>query len=253
MIVSGKKISVTNDISSNKEKTLAAITQAADVNADILLTPEGCLSGYTHQFDQKELVPALKEVLNAAKECRVGLALGTCYYEHDGKCYNQIRFYDRSSQYLGFHSKILKCGSLEDTPTGEITAFASSPLRIFDWGSKKVGGMICNDLWANPECTPMPDVHISQQLSNLGAKIIFHAVNGDRDQSAWSEVQRNYHEANLRMRARAGKLWIVTVDNSHPVSVPSAAPSGVLDPSGSWVCKAENTGEQFFSYEIQSQ
>jgi len=80
MIVSGKKISVSNDITVNKEKVISAIQQAGVEKADILLTPEGCLSGYTHQFNQKDLTPALNEVLQEAKNNSVGLALGTCYY-----------------------------------------------------------------------------------------------------------------------------------------------------------------------------
>jgi len=95
----------------------------------------------------------------------------------------------------------------------------------------------------------MPDTHISQQLSKLGASIIFHAVNGGRNNTEWSDVVRNYHETNLRMRAQAGKLWIVTVDNSHPIDTPSAAPSGVINPDGNWVFKTSDTGEDFFKHE----
>ena len=122
MIVSGKKISVSDDITINKGKVISAIHQAKAEKADILLTPEGCLSGYTHRFDQKELTPALKEVLCEAKSNCLGLALGTCFYEDDGKCYNQIRFYDQRGSYLGFHSKVLKCGSLEDNTESEVNS-----------------------------------------------------------------------------------------------------------------------------------
>ena len=43
-------------------------------------------------------------------------------------------------------------------------------------------------MWANPECTLMPDVHVSQQFSQKGAKILFHAVNGGRSGNEWSKV-----------------------------------------------------------------
>ena len=109
-----------------------------------------------------------------------------------------------------------------------------------------MGGLICNDLWANPQCTPMPDPHLSQQLAQMGAQIVYHAVNGGRDGSEWSEVAWRYHEANLRMRARAGRLWVVTVDNCHPAHLPCSAPSGVIDPNGSWACQTAPQGEQFF-------
>ena len=48
------------------------------------------------------------------------------------------------------------------------------------------------------------------------------------------------------MRARAGKLWIVTVDNCFPPDLPCSSPSGVIDPEGNWAVKAEAQGEQFF-------
>jgi len=38
----------------------------------------------------------------------------------------------------------------------------------------------------------------------------------------------------------------VTVDNCRPVELRCSAPSGVIDPSGDFVCRAESKGEQFF-------
>src|SRR5262249_47453169 len=106
------------------------------------------------------------------------------------------------------------------------------------------------DLWANPECTPMPDLHLTQQLSKMGAKVILHAVNGGRWTGEYMEVVRKFHECNLRMRAKAGNLWIVTVDNSHPANLPCSAASGVIDPSGNWAYKAPNQGEQLFAHTL---
>lgn len=47
------------------------------------------------------------EVTPAAAGKNLGLALGTCYFEGDGRCYNQVRFYTGDGAYLGFHSKTL--------------------------------------------------------------------------------------------------------------------------------------------------
>ena len=79
----------------------------------------------------------------------------------------------------------------------------------------------------------MPDPHLLQQLSRMGAKVVFHAVNGGRDGGETSRVAWWYHESNLRLRAMAGKLWIVTVDSCEPVTLPCSAPSGVINPRGS--------------------
>ena len=250
--VSGAQIPVTKDIKSNLMAIEHAIDYAISEKADILLTPEGSLSGYTHKFDLQAAYEALDYVTQKAQKANLGLALGTCFVEEDQKCYNQIRFYKQDGEYLGFHSKTLTCGSLTNPPKGEINHYAISPLKIFDYNGIRIGGLICNDLWANPGCTPGPDTHLTQQLSNMGAQIICHAVNGGRSSSEWSDVAWQYHESNLRMRARAGGLWIVTVDNCHPIEIRCSSPSGVINPQGEWVCKTESKGEQFFSHTIKN-
>ena len=142
--VAGAQIPVGTDIKANTANLLRAIDIAVGKGADILLTPEGSLSGYTHEFD------------TAAAGKNLGLALGTCYFEGDGRCYNQVRFYTRDGAYLGFHSKTLTCGRLTDPPRGEIERYVVAPLRVYNWPDVRLGGLICNDLWANPGCTPHP-------------------------------------------------------------------------------------------------
>jgi predicted amidohydrolase len=250
--VAGYQMAVTENISTNFEKLIAAVDEAAEQGAEILLTPEGSLSGYTHQFDIFAVEQSLDWLAHHAREKRLGLALGTCFVEADGKCYNQVRFYRPDGAYLSFHSKILRCGSLEEPPVGEINHYAARDLRTFSWREDlTIGGLICNDLWANPECTPMPDPHLTQQLSRMGARLIFHAVNGGRNGSEWSRLAWSYHESNLRMRARAAATWIITVDSAAPEHLPCSAPSGVIDPRGEWVCRTAAVGEDLFVYRIK--
>jgi len=246
--VAGAQMPVTLDIEANVSCLLRAVEFTAREGAHVLLTPEGSLSGYTHELDSERVADGLATVTSRAAALGIGLALGTCFVEPaDGLCYNQIRFYSRDGQYLGFHSKTLTCGSLTDPPGGEIDHFAVQPLRLFGLDGHIVGGLICNDLWANPGCTPQPDPHLTQQLSRLGARVIFHAVNGGRDGSEWSRVAAwQYHESNLRLRAQAAGAWIVTVDSSHPVELLCSAPSGILDPSGNWHVKAPPQGDCCF-------
>lgn len=248
--VSGAQVPVVEDIDANVKTIERAIEYAVSEESDILLTPEGSLSGYTHKFDVSSVKEALEYITEKARIAKLGLALGTCFVESDGKCYNQIRFYTPDGKYLGFHSKILTCGSMDDPPQGEINYYSVQPLRTYDFSGIRVGGLICNDLWANPCCTPIPDPHLTQQLSKMGAKIIFHSVNGGRNGGEWSDVAWHYHESNLRMRANAGKIWIVTVDNCYPMELRCSAPSGVINPQGNWVCRTEPKGEQFFSYTL---
>jgi predicted amidohydrolase len=249
--IAGAQLSVTADVAANLAAICRAIDWATAQEAKILLTPEGSLSGYTHAFDPQAVAEALEVVTARARNARIALALGTCFVEaDDGFCYNQVRFYAADGAFLGFHNKTLTCGTLTDPPRGEIEHYAIRPLRTFQVCGVTVGALICNDLWANPGCTPGPDPHLSQQLAQRRARILFHAVNGGRDGSEWSEVAWRYHEANLRMRARAGGLWIVTVDSCHPLNLRCSAPSGVINPRGEWVCRASEQGEACFAHTI---
>jgi len=251
MRVAGAQLPVTKNVPCNVRGIARAIAWAAERGADILLTPEGSLSGYTPSFDQRQVNEGLAHVTRAAREACVGLALGTCFVEpSDGVCYNQLRFYTPDGTYLGFHSKTLRCGTLEHPPQGEWNDYGVRPLRLFSFGDVPIGGLICNDLWANPSCTPQPDPHLTQQLSEMGARVIFHAVNGGRGGGDWSDVAWRYHEANLRMRARAGQLWLVTVDSAYPPDLRCSAPSGILAPDGSWACRVADRGERFFVHDL---
>ena len=249
--IAGAQMRVTENIQANCETILRAIDFAITERADVLLTPEGSLSGYTPQFDQSAVDAALFNITSRARAAGLALALGTCYIEPDDNlCYDQVRFYAGDGAYLGFHTKILTCGTLTDPPVGEINDYAHKPLGTFELNSITVGGLVCNDMWANPGCTPVPDPHLTQQLSRMGAQIIFHAVNGGRNGSDLSKVAWWYHESNLRMRALAGKLWIVTVDNCEPLHLPCSAPSGVINPQGEWEYQSPVQEEHFFAVTI---
>ena len=249
--VAGIQMPVTRDIRANRRHIEDAILWASAEKADILLTPEGSLSGYTHEFDVAETRAALQRVTAAASKARVGLALGTCFVEEsDGKTYNQLRFYAADGTYLGFHSKTLPTGSMSARPLGELNYYAISPLRTFLFADRAIAGLICNDLWANPSCTPMPDIHLTHQLAQLGARVIFHAVNGGRSRAEWSDVNWQFHSSNLRMRARASRIWIVSVDSCEPEDIRCSAPSGVVDPEGDWRCQTRDTGIDRFVFTI---
>ena len=79
-----------------------------------------------------------------------------------------------------------------------------------------------------------------------------HLTFGGRNGSEWSRnVYWNFHETNLRMRAAAGRMWIVTADNCYPEDVPCSCPSGVLKPNGSWAVQAKEQGREVVSYTIE--
>jgi predicted amidohydrolase len=250
--VAGAQAPVTDDVAKNVSTILRAIDFARREQADILLTPEGSLSGYRFDFDPAEVERALERVTSEARRAGVGLALGTCFVEPDDrKCYNELRLYAKAGAYLGFHSKTLVCSHIREPERGEAPHLAVRPLRTFDVDGVTVGALICNDLWANPEWTPMPDTHLSQQLAGMGARVVLQAVNGGRGNDEWRTVVWNFHESNLRMRARAGRLWIVVVDNCDPPDLNCSTPCGVVNPDGGWAFRTSPKGEEFFAHTIE--
>ncbi len=60
------QIPVVADIGANIETIASAIDRAVAEKADILLTPEGSLSGYTHKFDQARVEAGLKKLVAKA-------------------------------------------------------------------------------------------------------------------------------------------------------------------------------------------
>jgi len=239
-----------DDIQQNLLNISEALRQAADEKADILLTPEGSLSGYRHDFCAVTVRQALAEIERTAAEKRVGLALGVCMEEDDARRYNQLRFYNRDGRYLGCHTKTLLCGT-GDPPRGECAHFAHKPPRVFDFHGITIGGLICNDLWANPWCTPMPDPHLTHVLAKLGAKIIFHAVNGGRDAGELSQgLVRQFHEVHVRMKAQADGLYICTVDNAFPEHIGVSSLGGIAAPDASWRFTLPNIGKQVHTVEL---
>jgi len=253
LTVAGLQMAVRNDdVSANEARIAQAIDAAAQAGAEILLTPEGSLSGYHAGFNDAEVVAALWRTVARAKAARLGLALGSCYRESDGRCYNELRFYGRDGAFPGFHAKILLCSYVtQPSERDEIRHYASRDLRTVAWSpSLTVGGLICNDMWANPEYTDMADPHLARQLGLRGARVIFHAVNGGRDGSELSRVNWQYHESNLRLRARAAGAWIVTVDNAQPHTLDCSSPSGVLAPDGTWACRGPARGDHLFVHTL---
>lgn len=246
------QIAVTDVISDNYTRIERAIQFAGREKADILLTPEGALSGYNHTFDRAENAAALRETERLAASLGVGMALGTCNEEADGQCYNEVRFYDPQGNFLGFHTKTLRCGSMEEPSVGELNHYGVRPLRTFDFCGITVGGLICNDMWANPQCTPMPDPHLTWQLAKMGAKVIFHPVNGGNDGSDFiSQTIVPFHSSNLQMRAQVSGLYLVSVDNPGLNHFRVTCPGGVVSPEGKRLFTLNERGEDMGVFEIE--
>jgi predicted amidohydrolase len=248
--ISGLQMLVTQQVAENERRITAGIARAAADGSDFLLTPEGSLSGYYAGFDREEVSAAVERVRAVAKDAGLGLALGTCCKEIEGEsehCYNQVRIYTPEGEYLGFHAKILRCSPLDHPGTGEMRDYVEGVVRTFEWRGICFGVLICNDLWATPGYTTMPNPYLPWRLKQMGAQVILHAINSGRDLR-----HRPFHESSTELWARTLGLPIVQVNAAAPEGMPVNARSGLVAADGTRPVSAPDTGEQYFVCEAQA-
>jgi predicted amidohydrolase len=241
-------MSVTREVARNEQRILNGIQRAAADGADLLLTPEGSLSGYHSEFDREQVASAVERLRAAAREAAIGLALGTCYKETENgveHCYNQVRLYSREDECLGVYAKILRCSPLDHPGSGEMQNYEEGALRTFDWGPIRLGVLICNDLWATPGFTTMPNPYLAWRLKQMGAQLILHPAFSGRDL-----FNRPYLEATTAMWARAVSLPIFQVNAIHGPDIKLNSPSGLIGPKGQRLVEVPDLGEQHFTCRI---
>lgn len=253
LTIAGHQIVSTRDVAANERAILAAIDKAAEAKATFLLTPEGSLSGYYAGFDRTAVAAAVERVAAHAAKAGVGLLLGTCYKEieqgPDGSreyCYDQVRVFAPDGTFLGAYSKVLLCSPVTHPGTGEMKDYVAGSLRTFTWEGLCFGVLICNDLWATPGFTTIPNPYLPLQLKNLGAQVIFHAVS-----TAGPDVSyRDYHESNERLWAKALGIPIVTTNMTDGKS-PSNCRPGVVLPGGEREVLVPEPGDHVFTYRLK--
>jgi predicted amidohydrolase len=242
--VAGLQMNVTNNISINKERILSGVKEASAGKAIFLVTPEGSLSGYRSQFNQMELLTALKEILTLAKELKVGLLLGTCFKNDQGQCYNQVRIYSPDGEFLGAHSKILVCSPVDEPGTGEMLEYQPGTLQTFLWNKIRFGVLVCNDLWASPGYTTIPNPYLPMKLKQMGAGIIFHSIN-----SGTNQLYRKFHESSAELWALSLHIPVMEV-NAAQGSEKLNAQSGLIDSAGTRSVIVPDSGEHLYFCEI---
>jgi predicted amidohydrolase len=247
ILFSGLQMTVTNVIKNNQEQIMTGIGKAAQEGASFLVTPEGSLSGYTSNFSQSELESALAEIKAVAMKMKVGLMLGTCYKEmKNGKefCFNQVRVYSPEGDFMGAYSKILRCSNIDLPGTGEMCEYVEGELRTFDWKGLRFGILICNDLWATPGYTTMPNPYLALRLKQMGARLIVHCIN-----SGTVQKYRPFHESSAELWAFSTQLPILEVNAAKGTEMINAQ-SGLIDAKGERIVRVPYTGLQFFTARI---
>ena len=84
------------------------------------------------------------------------------------------------------------------------------------------------------------------------ARAIFLSANSGEGAGENLALNRAYHETNLLLRARTGKLWIVVANAADPTGAQACyCSSAVLAPDGTWAITVSPHGEQFFAHTIE--
>ena len=247
IVISGMQMNVSNDISLNLKQIVEGIKKAAGEGAQFLVTPEGSLSGYTSNFDQEKLTEALEVIRAEASKMKVGLMLGTCYKEViSGQefCYNQVRVYAPNGHFLDEYSKVLRCSNLDLPGSGEMVEYVEGELKTFDWNGYRFGILICNDLWATPGYTTMPNPYLVWRLKQMGAQFIVHCIN-----SGTAQKYRPFHESSAELWALSVKLPVLEV-NAAQGNEKINAQSGLIDSNGERTVRVPDSGVQFFTVTV---
>ena len=208
------QIYVSKDVQDNLARIREAFARATADRADWIFFPEGALSGYHDDFSQREVQAAFDEVKDMCRRARITGLIGTCWKE-DGRTYNEIRIVDSDGALVGRYAK--RCLTYGDARQ---FAVGRSPL-VHAIRGLKCGTLICNDLWVTPGFSDGPNPHLTLKQARAGARVIFHAVNSGSNQQ-----YREYHEANLKLRAVEAGCPIVVVNAARDTPVNCA--SGVV-------------------------
>jgi predicted amidohydrolase len=207
-------------------------------DCDFILFPEMSLTGYNNDFSDSRTEEAWQQIAAACRNSYCTAIIGTGA-RMEGNSYIQSRIYDAHGELLGTHEKLV--------PTEKDRQWCrpGEELRTFEGNGITFGCLICNDLWVSPGSGPYPDVRLSYQLGKKGAQVIFHSINSGTDPD-----YREYHEVNLRLRAREAGVYIVTA-NAASEGSPINAPSGVISPDGEWLVKMPLTGEHVYNFDLE--
>ncbi|MEK7766361.1 MAG: carbon-nitrogen hydrolase family protein, partial [bacterium] len=140
---------------------------------------------------------------------------------------------DRDGRVIGWHDKTIPTGGdLKWCSRGE-----PRRLRVFRTGGLTFGATICNDFWATPLYTTLPDLNLPVVLAAKGARVIFHAI-----ASGTGRAYLDFHTRRIEERAIRAGVWVVSA-NAVSGRSPSNVPSGIVDPRGRWRARAPLAGE----------
>lgn len=260
--VAGAQIPVSKYVENNLRELKLALDWAANNEVDILLTPEGALSGYMRSFNEiqeEDMLGHEAEIVSYAAEKNICLALGTLFNEDRPFGIvktSQIRYYNDWGNFTSKYEKQMVIPADNAYPgSGPVITQLDG---VTENGSYNftVGSFICNDLWGELNQRVIANENLQHYADN-NVDFIFQATNGFRsdvagDQSGNAKL-KDYGDIHLWMASRYG-IPIVTVDSCNTIDGEfhggsTSSTSGVIH-NGEWLVKARENETDYFYYDF---
>lgn len=207
--VAAAQILTDNDVEKNLLKIVQKIKEAKADNCEIVLFHEGCLTGYPdekpiHEIDFDKVRKAEKQIIDLAKELKIGVLLGSSSNE-DNTFQNYVLIINEKGNVLGKYEKTwrIKKDAHYRPGTGPV---------IFTIAGVQATVIICHDL-RYPELTRLAVA--------AGAQIVFIANN---EAGIFKEYKLLGYRSMQISRATENKVYAV-------MSNPPAYPHDVLESS----------------------
>ncbi len=230
-----------NNIRKAAQDVVRMVKRAARARARFLVTPEMILTGYHAKFDQEKREKAIDEVIRpACRENGITLILGAGNYRDKkgrkmSKPYIQALIIGPDGKIIGAHNKT--CPARGDTDWCK--AGERKDLRVFRGDGLTFGVTICNDLWATPWWSQLPDLKLHLLYKRKGASVIFHGA-----ASGHEPTYSEFHHTRVEERAQIAGIWVVAAACIEKKHRAANAPTGILSPDGKWRVKAPLKGER---------
>jgi predicted amidohydrolase len=236
--VAGVQMATCATISETAGVIARYLHKAADRGAQVLLTPEMILVGYRGDYDRRVRDQAIRDILGpACRRYQISLLLGTGTHRGKGKPFNQLLMLNSRGDQAWAYSKVLPTPSdLKMFRKGALTN-----LKLRRIGGISCGTTICNDFWATPGYTDLPDPNTPKRLAGQGARVIFQAIASGSDLSLV-----DFHTRRLEDSAARFGLWVVTANAIPGPGRPVNAPSGIVGPDGNWLTRLPAKGERMY-------
>lgn len=210
-IASAQILIVGGDLEGNLQRSLAAISRAKSLGADIVVLPECANFGWTHESAKEKATSILEDYfLLRIKEQAISLKIYVCFgfvERQDNLLYNSAIFLNDNGEILIHHRKI------NELDFARKIYSIGSDVSCVETPFGKIGVIICADALSESD-------RVIKRLTEQGARVILSpsawAVPPDHDNlknpygSLWIEAYRS-GLAN-------SECWIVAASNVGPVT-----------------------------------